>query len=136
MKIALESWAYEPTRAHAEDAGLDLRTPFGFVLEPKTAIVIDTGVHIQIPRGYAGVLMSKSGLNVKFGCTSTGLIDEGYTGSIICKLYNHGTKEIELPKGAKITQLIVIPVLNEEVEIVDQIGGSDRGSNGFGSSGV
>lgn len=136
MKVALEQWAYEPTRAHPEDAGLDLRTPIGFVLEPRTAIVINTGVHIQIPHGYAGVLVSKSGLNVKGSCTSTGLIDEGYTGSIVCKLYNHGTKEVELPAGAKITQLIIIPVLNEEIEIVQEIEGGARGSNGFGSTGV
>lgn len=136
MKIALESWAFEPTRAHPEDAGLDLRTPFGFVLEPRTAVVIDTGVHVQIPKGYAGVLVSKSGLNVKSSCTSTGLIDEGYTGSIVCKLYNHGTKEVELPTGAKITQLIIIPVFKDGIEIVEEIEGGERGSNGFGSSGV
>lgn len=136
MKVALEPWAYEPTRAHPEDAGLDLRTPFGFVLEPRTAIVVDTGVHVEIPHGYAGVLVSKSGLNVLHNCTSTGLIDEGYTGSIACKLYNHGTKSVELPKGAKITQLVIIPVFKEELEIVDSIVGGERGSNGFGSTGL
>ena len=136
MKVALESWAYEPTRAHPEDAGLDLRTPFGFVLEPRTAIVIDTGVHVQIPEGYGGLLVSKSGLNVKNDVTNTGLIDSGYTGSIVVKLYNHGRKELAMPAGGKISQLVIIPVNTEPVEIVDAIEGGERGSNGFGSSGV
>lgn len=136
MKIALEPWAFEPTRGHTEDAGLDLRTPFGFVLEPKTAIVIDTGVHVEIPYGFAGLLVSKSGLNVSYGVTSTGLIDAGYTGSIVVKLFNHGTKQLEMPKGGKISQLVIIPAVIEDVQIVDMISGGERGSNGFGSTGI
>jgi len=136
MKIALEPWAFEPTRAHPEDAGLDLKTPIGLVIEPKTAVVIDTGVHVEIPRACAGVLVSKSGLNVKHGITSTGLIDEGYTGSIAVKLYNHGNKTVEIPKGGKVSQLVIIPVLQPKIEIVDKIDGGKRGDNGFGSSGV
>lgn len=136
MKIALDPFAYPPVREHEQDAGLDLRSPIGFVLEPKTAITIDTGVHIQIPKGCAGLLVSKSGLNVKFSATSTGLIDEGYSGSIVVKLYNHGNKEIEMPKGGKISQIVIIPVVIEPLEFVDAVVGGERGSNGFGSTGV
>lgn len=136
MRIALDPWAFKPTRAHKEDAGLDLRTPIGVVIEPRTSIVIDTGVHVEIPHGCAGVLISKSGLNVKNGIISTGLIDEGYTGSIIVKLFNHGNKEVEIPAGGKISQLVIIPVLQPTIEYVDKIDGGERGSNGFGSTGI
>lgn len=136
MKISLEPWAYEPSRAFDTDAGLDLRTPFGFVLEPRTAIVIDTGVHVQIPKGCAGVLVSKSGLNVKNNVTSTGLVDEGYSGSIVVKLYNHGTTELSMPAGGKISQLVIVPVVIELLEFVDSIDGGERGTAGFGSTGI
>jgi len=135
MKIALEPWAYEPTRGHDTDAGLDLRTPFGFVLEPKTAIVIDTGVHVEIPENHAGFLKSKSGLNVKYGIQSEGVVDFGYNGTVICKLINHGKEEVSFKAGDKITQLVVLPVLIENIEFVDEIVGGERGKNGFGSTG-
>lgn len=135
MKIALDPFAYPPRREHGTDAGIDLMTPFGFVLEPGTSIVIDTGVHVEIPKGCAGLLVSKSGLNVKFSLTSTGLIDEGYSGSIVVKLYNHGKKEKEFPKGSKVSQLVIIPVIIEPLEFVDEIVGGDRGDKGFGSTG-
>lgn len=135
MKIALDPFAYPPRREHETDAGIDLMTPIGFVLEPHTAVTIDTGVHVEIPKGCAGLLVSKSGLNVKFNLTSTGLIDEGYSGSIVVKLYNHGNTEKEFSKGSKISQLVIVPVIIEPLEFVDEIIGGDRGSNGFGSTG-
>ncbi len=135
MKVKLEPWAYTPLRAHRTDAGLDLRTPIGFVLEPHTAVVIDTGVHVQLPINSAGLLVSKSGLNVNNSITSTGLIDEGYTGSIKIKLYNHGNEEKEFTKGDKISQLVIIHVRYEGVELVDEIEGGERADAGFGSTG-
>ena len=136
MKVKLDKWAYAPTRSHETDAGIDLRTPIGFVLEPDTSIVIDTGVHMQIPSGHAGLLVSKSGLNVKNNVTSTGLIDEGYTGSIVVKLYNHGKSQLEMPVGGKISQIVIIPVSYVPIELVDEIDGGERGGAGFGSTGI
>lgn len=136
MKIALDPFAFKPERAYPTDAGLDLKTPFGFVLEGRTSVVIDTGVHVQIPEGYAGLVMSKSGLNVKDGITVEGVVDAGYSGSIVCKLYNNSTKEKEFPIGAKIAQLLVVPIITEPIEFVDEIQGGDRGNRGFGSSGI
>lgn len=136
MKIALDKFAFKPERAYPTDAGLDLKTPFAFVLEGRTSVVIDTGVHVQIPEGYAGLIMSKSGLNVKDGITVEGVVDAGYSGSIVCKLYNNSTKEKEFPLGAKIAQLLVVPVITEPIEFVDEIIGGDRGPRGFGSTGI
>ena len=136
VKIAIDDHGFAPVREHPEDAGLDLKTPIGFVLEPNTAVVIDTKVHIEVPRGYAGLLVSKSGLNVKHNITSTGLIDPGYTGAIRVKLYNHGKEAYEFHAGDKISQLVFIDVITPEMQLVklEDLEG-ERGANGFGSTG-
>lgn len=140
MKVKLDYGAYMPERAHSTDAGLDLRCPktkeYDFVsIAPHDSAVIDTGVHVELPNGTAGVLISKSGLNVKYGITSTGLIDQGYTGSIKVKLYNHSDSYFYVYPGDKITQLVIIPVLYEPVELTEDLRTTERGSAGFGSTG-
>jgi len=135
MKVKIEDGAYMPTRAHATDAGLDLRSTESKNVLAFGTEVFHTGVHVQIPKGAAGILISKSGLNVKHDITSTGLIDEGYTGEIMVKLHNHGSTSYRVNAGDKISQLVIVPVLYEPVEIVDILDDSERGSNGFGSSG-
>jgi dUTP pyrophosphatase len=135
MEIILDSGAYMPSRGHGTDAGLDLRTPKAVTVPAYGSAIIDTGVHVALPRGCAGLLVSKSGLNVKHDITSTGLIDEGYTGSIVVKLYNHGGENHEFEAGDKITQLVVIPVVREPLEQVSALNASERGDAGFGSTG-
>ena len=93
MKIVLDLLAFIPTRAHEYDAGLDLYSASDDVyIYPGESELFDTGVHVQLPKNTVGFLKSKSGLNVKHGITSEGVIDVGYTGSIMVKLYNHGSK--------------------------------------------
>ena len=136
MKVLLDNGAYPPVRAHDNDAGLDLRALHGVFLPAGGAVTVRTGTHIQLPPGTAGLLVSKSGVNCVRGITSTGLIDEGYTGEIMVRLYNHSQNDYEIESGDKVSQLVVIPVLHEPVEFVDSIeSGSDRGNSGFGSSG-
>ena len=135
MKIKLDQGAYMPERAHTTDAGLDLRTPIGFSIEPGCSAVIDTGVHIQLPPGTVGMLKSKSGLNVNYGILCEGVIDEGYTGSIVAKLYNHGQYTAFFSAGEKITQQVVLPCIYVEPEEVEAVSGGERGDNGFGSTG-
>lgn len=135
MKIKLDAGAIAPTRAHDTDAGLDLYSPIEINIPSGWSRYINTGVHIQLPHGTAGLIVSKSGLNVKHGITSTGLIDEGYTGAIGLRLYNKSPEDYQIHIGDKISQLVVIPVLYEPVEIVDSIEGGERGDNGFGSTG-
>lgn len=135
LPVRLDSGAYLPERAHETDGGLDLRTPVDAYVRAGGSTVIDTGVHIQLPPNTAGVLMSKSGLNIKDGIVSEGVIDEGYTGTILVKLYNHGTEAKQFKAGDKITQLVVLPVLYPRVEQTDEIQGGDRGDGGFGSTG-
>lgn len=135
MKIKLDPWGITPTRAHKTDAGLDLKSPFEFVLWSHSSKVIDTGVHVELPFGTVGMIKSKSGLNVNNGIITEGVIDEGYTGSIKVKLYNHSDETVQFSKGDKIAQLVVIECLYPDVEIVDEISGGERGDNGFGSTG-
>lgn len=135
MKIKLDDGAFAPIRAHSTDAGMDLRSPVDTVVYCGDGTVIDTGVHIELPHGTVGMLKSKSGLNVKHGITSEGVIDEGYTGSIKVKLYSHGIAPYHVKRGDKITQLVVMPVLYEDIEVVDSIDAGERGDAGFGSTG-
>lgn len=135
MEVMLDNGAYMPSRGYETDAGLDLRTPKAVTVPAHGSAIVDTGVHVALPRGCAGLLVSKSGLNVKHDITSTGLIDEGYTGSIVVKLYNHGGGDHRFEAGDKITQLVVMPVIRESLVQVSAFRTSERGNAGFGSTG-
>lgn len=146
LNVVLDEGAVMPTKAHDSDAGFDLysredkiiptsQSDFAPLLHNGGFATFDTGVHIEIPKGYVGFLKSKSGLNVKHHLTSEGVIDSGYTGSIVVKLYNHGKSLYRVSKGDKITQLVILPIPEVELVQVDKLGDSDRGDNGFGSSG-
>jgi dUTP pyrophosphatase len=150
MKVMLDPGAIMPTRAHSTDAGLDLYSPFEFILKQSTGRdfvtldgipvkagcrTVDTGVHVEIPVGYVGMIKSKSGLNVKYGILSEGVIGAGYTGSICVKLYNLGESDVYIGKGQKISQLVILPIITPELELVDSLDETERGDGGFGSTG-
>ena len=140
VKVMLDPGAKMPTRAHENDAGLDLYSTVDTVLPVMSActdgsVRIDTGVHIEIPEGYVGMIKSKSGLNVNNGVTSEGVIDSGYTGSIMVKLYNHGKNPVKIVKGQKISQLVLLPIITPDLELVDSLEDTERGAGGFGSTG-
>ena len=135
MKIKLEPWAFEPIRAHKTDAGLDLRTPIDFSIAGRSSEEINTGVAVEIPEGYVGFVKSKSGLLFKHNITTDGTVDCGYTGNIMVKLINHGKKAMLFQKEDKIAQLVVLPCVIEELEFVEELEETERGENGFGSTG-
>lgn len=135
MKIKLDEGAIMPTRAHKTDAGLDLYSPEQVYIESHGSAVIDTGVHIELPPGSVGMIKSKSGLNVWHGLVSEGVIDEGYTGSIMIKLYNHSVEGYEVARGDKISQLIVLPVIIPSLQETDKLDETERGDDGLGSTG-
>lgn len=135
LKVVLDEGAKLPTRAHSADAGIDLYAKEDAVIRPRSSSTFDTGVHLEIPEGYAGFLKSKSGLNVKHGITSEGVIDAGYTGSIVVKLYNQSYETYEVRAGDKISQLVLLPIITPELELAESLDDSDRGTGGFGSSG-
>jgi dUTP pyrophosphatase len=135
MKIKLDNGAFMPTRAHEDDAGLDIYAREKQVVPAKGSAVFDTGVHIELPKGTVGMLKSKSGLNVKHGLTSEGVIDVGYTGSICVKLYNNSDIPYLVHKGDKISQLVIMPILTPALELVGDLEATERGNGGFGSTG-
>lgn len=135
LKVKLDDLAYMPERAHATDAGADIKAPVDVEIQAGKWAIVYTGVHIELPPHTVGMLKSKSGLNVKHHIVSEGVIDEGYTGEIVVKLYNHGDVNVRLTRGSKITQLVVMPVEYPKFELVEEIGGGERGDAGFGSSG-
>lgn len=135
IKIVLDEGAILPTRGYADDAGLDLYTRETILVKPKKSKTVDTGVHIQIPKGYVGFLKSKSGLNVNSSILSEGVIDSGYTGSIRVKLYNHGEVPILINPREKISQLVILPIITPDLEVVDALEETERGDGGFGSTG-
>lgn len=147
MKVMLDEGAKMPTRAHPYDAGLDLYTPSAITV-PESRYsefyedveigyaIIDTGVHVEIPEGCVGFIKSKSGLNVKHGLTAdNGVIDSHYTGSIVVKLYNLTGSEYIFGAGDKIAQLVILPCVLLPLEQVDSLEETDRGEDGFGSTG-
>lgn len=136
FRVIIDKGAYMPERAHAEDAGADLRSPIKVRIPARGSAVIDTGVHIEIPSGYAGFLKSKSGLNVKASLLNEGVIDAGYTGSIVVKLYNHSDDDYIFEVGDKISQIVIEKVELPGFEQVESFEtDTARGDGGFGSTG-
>ena len=125
-----------PTRSHREDAGWDLRARESYVIRAHGSVVVDTGVHVELLDGTVGMLKSKSGLNVNHGITSEGVIDVGYTGSIKAKLYNHSDTNYVVERGDKITQLVILSLVDVgALEQVNELEDTERGDGGFGSTG-
>ena len=135
VKVMLDEGAKIPTKAHETDAGFDLYSRETLWVMAYGSAVFDTGVHIELPPKTVGFLKSKSGLNVKHNITSEGVIDVGYTGSIRVKLYNNSPVEYKVNEGDKISQLVILPILTPTLEVTDSFEVTERGDNGFGSSG-
>lgn len=135
IRVKLDDGAKMPTRAHKEDAGLDLYATETQLVPAKGSTKFDTGVHIELPVGTVGFLKSKSGLNVKHGITSEGVIDAGYTGSITVKLYNNSETDYTVNAGDKISQLVILPIYTPTPVLVDDLEETERGDGGFGSTG-
>ena len=135
MNIILDNGAFKPEFAHKTDAGADLRSPVEAVVPAHGSVVIDTGVHVEIPEGYVGMLKSKSGLNVKHNLIGEGVIDCGFMGSIRVKLYNLGDTDYQIQRGDKIIQLVIVPCIYCEFTQVDKFAETERGDGGFGSTG-
>ena len=124
-----------PSRAHSTDAGLDLYAMHGGIVRAHQAATFHTGVHVELPKGTAGVMLPKSGLMVNRDILTFGVIDESYRGEILVHAFNLGNDDYTVRAGDKLTQMLIIPVLYEQVEVVDELSYGERGVNGFGSSG-
>ena len=126
-----------PERAHFDDAGVDLKTSEDIELPPKELKVVRTGVKVEIPFGYVGLLKDRSGLASKGLMSLGGVIDSGYRGEIKALLINTSNETMTFKRGDRVIQLIVARI---DTTVYYHKGVPDdeteRGENGFGSSGL
>lgn len=135
LKVKLDPGAFAPVRAHEDDAGLDIFSPLDIPVWPFGSEIIDTGVHVQIPKGYVGRITSKSSL-MQEGIITTATIDSGYTGSIKVVLFNLAHRSYSVKTGQKIAQLVIHPIITPKIIQVDELEETERGDGGFGSTGA
>ena len=129
-----------PAYAKPGDAGADLRSRIDFELEPGERALVPTGVAIALPEGYVGLVHPRSGLATKNGITivnAPGTVDSGYRGELMVTLLNTDkTKSFHMQRGDRIAQLIIQKYEHATFTIVDELDQTERGSSGFGSSGI
>ncbi len=140
MKIQikkLEVDAKIPQYALAGDAGMDIFSLENLELHPMEKVACRTGIVMQIPDGYVGLIWDKSGISVKGGIKILGgVIDSGYRGEIKIGLINLSQEVYKIKKGDKITQMLIQKVENPEIVEVDELKETERGAGGFGSTGI
>jgi dUTP pyrophosphatase len=127
-----------PRHAHHGDGGVDLAAREAVRLEPGERAMVPTGIAVAIPEGYAGLVTPRSGLAHRCGIgvvNGPGLVDSGYRGELKVILVNHGTEAVELARGDRIAQLVVVPVAAQTYLEVEELPPSGRGEGGFGSTG-
>ncbi len=129
-----------PTRAHDNDAGLDLYSAEGARIGPGQRVSVGTGLAVAIPEGLAGLVLPRSGLALKHGIAlvnSPGLIDPGYRGEVRVLLLNTDpAPSSEVAAGDRIAQLLLVPIAHASPVEADSLESSARGASGFGSSGL
>ena len=129
-----------PRYQHEGDAGFDLPSRIDFVIEPGERATVPTGVAAQIPRGYAGLVLPRSGLAARHGIAlvnSPGLIDAGYRGEIAVVLINTDKRQpFEIKRGDRIAQLVIQKIEEAVIIEADRLDETSRGAGGFGSTGT
>ena len=128
-----------PSYARAGDAGLDLFASEPATIAPGASALVGTGIAIELPPGTEAQVRPRSGLALKHAITvlnTPGTIDEGYRGEVGVILINHGHTPFAIEAGMKIAQLVVSPRIHVEVSEVDALQDSERGTGGFGSTGL
>jgi dUTP pyrophosphatase len=131
----LDKDARLPVYGHSGDAGLDLFSAVDFVLQTGEIHPIPTGIQVEIPRGYVGLLWDKSGVSLKGVHRLAGVVDAGYRGEVKVVMVNLSRKAYVIDRGMKIAQLLIQPVMEVEVVEAEDLNDSSRGEGGFGSTG-
>ena len=140
MNVVCEE-GFVPAYAHEGDAGADLRAAISvpLTIQPGSSEWVVTGVRVEIPHGHVGLQFPRSGLGCKHGiclANGTGVIDSGYRGEVRAKLLNLGTEPFTVNPGDRISQLVIVPYTKARFWTVNELGESDRGTDGYGSTGV
>lgn len=133
----LNTNAKVPTRGSEEAAGYDLYSNSDVEIRPEGTIKVNTGIAMEIPKGYFGAIYARSGLATKEGlrpANCVGVIDSDYRGEIIVALHNDSNIVRVVEKGERIAQIVIMPYLSVEFEEVDNLDETKRGNGGFGST--
>ncbi len=132
----LDPEAKLPDYAHAGDAGLNMYANETITLQPGEAVKVKSGIAMEIPEGYVGLMWDRSGLATNHRLKSLGgVIDSCYRGESLYGLINLGTEPYTINKGDKVIQMLVQKVETVEVAEVEELSGTSRGEGGFGSTG-
>jgi len=134
--VLINELAKIPTKTNFTDAGFDLYSTINTVISPKQRKTVSTGISLEMPEHFAGLIWPRSGLSVKHGIdVLAGVVDSGYRGEIMVCLYNTSDENVTINAGDRIAQIIFQEVPRVIMEVHDSLGSSQRGDNGFGSSG-
>lgn len=129
-----------PTYAHSGDAGLDVATDREVTVARGAVTMCPTGIAVAVPEGHVGLLAPRSGLAARMGvnlANGVGVIDSGYRGEVVVPLVKVTDGDpVTLAAGCRVAQLLVVPVSRVEVTVVDELDCTERGSDGFGSTGA
>ena len=131
--------AFIPTRGSRDAAGYDLYSSQTANISSGCTFKINTGIALQIPEGYVGLIFARSGLATKKGirpANCVGVIDSDYRGEIIVALHNDSGDSVIIQKGDRIAQLVIVPYISPDLIQCNELDDTDRGSGGFGSTGT
>ena len=128
-------------QAHTPSYGTDLAACLGSPLTVGAGqtVFVPTGLAMEIPAGYVGLIYARSGLACKRGlapANKVGVIDSDYRGEIIVALHNHSDREVVLETGERVAQMVITPYVFAEYEEREELGDTARGTGGFGSTGT
>lgn len=128
-----------PRYAHEGDAGFDLCLTEDCRLEPNASAVVGLGCAFEIPAGCVGLVFPRSGLASMYGVTlrnGVGVIDSSYRGEVCAPLFNLSCDTVRLPKGSRVCQMVVVPYVPCSLVEVNELSNTERGEDGFGSTGI
>lgn len=137
MRIKTDGWI--PSYAHEGDAGFDLRTMEQVTLTPGEKRMVRSGLRMEVPSGCVGFMFPRSGLSTMKGVilsNSTGIIDSGYRGEVGIPLWNTSHSTVRIKEGERVAQMVIVPYIQVQFEPVDSLEDTERGADGFGSTGV
>lgn len=135
----LDARASLPTRGSKDAAGADLRTLDSLYIPAGQTVQAHTGIAVEIPSGYAGLIYARSGMALKKGiapANKVGVVDSDYRGEIMVSLHNHSSEDVSIEAGERIAQMVITPVLMPEFVVSDHLDDTARGAGGFGSTGT
>jgi dUTP pyrophosphatase len=139
IQVKVTDPKYLPSRAHADDAGYDLKAVGDYSVSPGERVIVPNGVFLGLPPGYEAQVRPRSGLAAKNGITivnSPGTVDAGYRGELKTILLNTGTETFYIGDGDRIAQMVIHRLPSVGLDLVDELDDTDRGEKGFGSSGT